>query len=53
MINENIIHFDEYMNNLTLEDWGSIEYDQEFEFDFFPDFLELLSDKSLSPYLLN
>ena len=41
------------MNNLTLEDWSSIEYDQEFEFDFFPDFLELLSDKSLSPYLLN
>lgn len=53
MITNGIVHLDEFASQLTLEDWAIITFDQEFEFDYFPDFLELLSDKSLSPYLLN
>ncbi|QXV86525.1 RNA-dependent RNA polymerase [Arlivirus sp. virus] len=53
LINNGVTHMDEYMHTISLEDWSTITYDQEFEFDYFPDFLELLSDKSLSPYLLN
>lgn len=45
--------FSEYDLRLPLEEWSYILFEQEFQFDDFPDFTLLLSDKALSPYLEN
>jgi hypothetical protein len=38
-----------YSPAYTLEDWGFIRYDKEFEFDYHVDYTELMDDKALSP----
>lgn len=43
----------EYDLVLELKEWSYIEFDQEFQFDDFPDFTALLSDTAISPYLEN
>lgn len=43
----------EYDSNVTLEDWASLEFSQEFEFEDYEDLVTLLSDTSISPYLEN
>ncbi|QWC36466.1 RNA-dependent RNA polymerase [Bemisia tabaci arlivirus 2] len=43
----------EYDLSIELEHWHYLDFEQEFIFDDFPDFTELLLDKSLSPYLEN
>lgn len=53
LINNTVLTLDEYTNQISLLDWSEIVFEQEFEFDYYPDFTQLLSDKSLSPYLLN
>lgn len=41
----------EYDLALSLKDWSMIDFEQEFNFDDFPDFTALLSDSAISPYL--
>lgn len=38
-----------YSPEYTLDDWGFVEFDKEFEFDYNVDYTELMDDKSLSP----
>nr|WPV62272.1 MAG: RNA-dependent RNA polymerase [Jingmen rodent lispivirus 1] len=53
LMTQGVTHFDEYKMPISLEEWASIEFGKEFEFDYYPDLVELLSDKSISPYLLH
>lgn len=39
--------------SLPLQDWSALIFGQEFQFDDYPDFTALLSDKALSPYQQN
>ncbi|UHK03027.1 MAG: RNA-dependent RNA polymerase [Guiyang lispivirus 1] len=53
IVNERLLSFEDYNSSILIEDWSQLTFDKEFEFDWFNDFTELLSDKSLSPYLKN
>ncbi|APG78691.1 RNA-dependent RNA polymerase [Hubei rhabdo-like virus 3] len=39
---------DLYSPNFPLDDWAALELEQELEFDYFPDFTEIIDDKSIS-----
>lgn len=43
----------EYDLQIPLQDWGSLEFEQIFQFDDYKDITMLLSDTSISPYLPN
>lgn len=51
LVKKKPIAISEYDLVIDLKDWSYIEFDQEFQFDDFPDFTSLLSDTAISPYL--
>jgi hypothetical protein len=51
LIQNKPIAISEYDLVPSLIDWSYIEFDQEFQFDDFPDFTPFLSDTAISPYL--
>lgn len=53
MTQHNLKLFDEFSITISFDEWSTVIFDKEFEFDYFPDFTTLLSDKALSPYLEN
>ncbi|QWT43285.1 putative large polymerase protein [Anisopteromalus calandrae negative-strand RNA virus 1] len=49
MIKNNARHINLYTSEVTLSDWKDIEFGQELDFDYHPDYTELLDDKALAP----
>ncbi|UHM27656.1 MAG: RNA-dependent RNA polymerase [Fushun ischnura senegalensis lispivirus 1] len=45
------LNLNEFSSKFPITDWSYIKFSKEFEFDYFQDFTEILSDKSISPSL--
>ncbi|APG78697.1 RNA-dependent RNA polymerase [Hubei odonate virus 10] len=43
------LNLNEFSAKFDIKDWSYIRFHKEFEFDYFQDFTEILSDKSISP----